>query len=33
MNVFDDPVASKVLKHLISAGRVVSDSMVPAATQ
>jgi AhpD family alkylhydroperoxidase len=33
VDVFDNPVAGKFLKHLISAGRVVSKSTLPAATQ
>lgn len=33
LNLFDNPVSAKVLKHIISAGKVVSDSTLPAATQ
>ena len=33
LNTFGNPVAGKVLKHLISANKVVSDSTLPAATQ
>lgn len=33
VNVFDNPVAAKFMKYLYSAGRVVSDSTLPAATQ
>jgi AhpD family alkylhydroperoxidase len=30
---YDNPAAAKVTKYLISAGKVVSDSALPAATQ
>ena len=30
---YDNPAAAKVAKYLISAGKVVSDSTLPAATQ
>jgi AhpD family alkylhydroperoxidase len=33
LNVFGNPTAGKFLKHIISAGKVVSDSTLPAATQ
>ena len=33
LNLFGNPVAAKFLKHIISAGKVVSDSTLPAATQ
>ena len=33
LNVFGNPTAGKFLKHIISAGQVVSDSTLPAATQ
>ncbi|SNT55663.1 hypothetical protein SAMN05216276_106218 [Streptosporangium subroseum] len=33
LSLFGDPVVGKFLKHLISAGKVVSDSTLPAATQ
>jgi AhpD family alkylhydroperoxidase len=33
LNVLDSPIAGKVLKHIISAGQVLSTSTVPAATQ
>ena len=33
LNVFDNPTAGKFLKHIISAGQVVSGSTLPAATQ
>ncbi|MEU5402239.1 carboxymuconolactone decarboxylase family protein [Streptomyces sp. NPDC005963] len=33
MNLLGNPVAAKVLRHVISAGKVVSDSTLPAATQ
>ena len=33
LNLFASPVAAKVLKHVISAGKAVSDSTLPAATQ
>ena len=33
LNLFGNPVAAKVLKHIISAGKVVADSTLPAATQ
>jgi hypothetical protein len=29
-SLFGNPVAAKVLKHLISSGKVVSDSTLPA---
>ena len=32
LNVFGSPTAGKFLKHIISAGQVVSDSTLPAAT-
>jgi AhpD family alkylhydroperoxidase len=32
LNLLGNPVAAKVLKHIISAGKVVSDSTLPAAT-
>ena len=32
-NLFTNPVASKFLKHITSASKVVSDSTLPAATQ
>jgi AhpD family alkylhydroperoxidase len=32
LNVFGSPTVGKFLKHIVSAGRVVSDSTVPAAT-
>jgi AhpD family alkylhydroperoxidase len=31
--MFDSPVMTKVVKYLVSAGKVVSDSALPAATQ
>ena len=31
--IFGNPVAGKFLKHIVSAGKVVSDSTLPAATQ
>lgn len=33
VNVFGNPAASRFLKHLNAAGRVVTDSPLPAATQ
>jgi AhpD family alkylhydroperoxidase len=33
VNVFENPVAAKFMKYLSSAGRVVADSTLPAATQ
>ncbi|MEU5536136.1 carboxymuconolactone decarboxylase family protein [Streptomyces sp. NPDC020362] len=33
LNLFGNPVAGKFLKHLNSAGRPISDSTLPAATQ
>jgi AhpD family alkylhydroperoxidase len=33
LNAFGNPVAGKFLKHLVSAGKVVVDSTLPAATQ
>ncbi|MFF8842058.1 carboxymuconolactone decarboxylase family protein [Streptomyces sp. NPDC015127] len=33
VNVFGSPTAGKVLKHFISAGKAVSDTALPAATQ
>jgi AhpD family alkylhydroperoxidase len=32
LNLLGNPVGAKVLKHIISAGKVVSDSTLPAAT-
>ncbi|MER5540444.1 carboxymuconolactone decarboxylase family protein [Streptomyces mirabilis] len=33
LNLFGNPVADKVLRHINSAGKAVSDSALPAATQ
>ncbi|MFF2470159.1 MULTISPECIES: carboxymuconolactone decarboxylase family protein [Streptomyces] len=33
LNLFGNPVAGKVLRHINSAGKAVSDSALPAATQ
>lgn len=33
LNLFDSPVAAKFLRHLVSAGKAVSDSTLPLATQ
>jgi AhpD family alkylhydroperoxidase len=33
LNVFESPVGSKALKHLVSMGRVVEGSPLPSATQ
>jgi AhpD family alkylhydroperoxidase len=33
LNLFTNPVAAKVLKHITSADKVISDSTLPAATQ
>ena len=33
LNLFGNPVATKFLKHLISASKAVSDSTLPTATQ
>ncbi|MEV7560048.1 carboxymuconolactone decarboxylase family protein [Streptomyces sp. NPDC048331] len=33
LNLFAGPTTGKVLKHLMSAGKVIKDSSLPAATQ
>ena len=33
LNPFTSPIAGKVIKHINSAGKVVADSTLPAATQ
>jgi AhpD family alkylhydroperoxidase len=33
LNLFDNPVTAKVLKHIIAASKVASDSTLPVATQ
>jgi AhpD family alkylhydroperoxidase len=33
LNAFANPVAGKLVKHLVSAGRVAADSTLPQATQ
>ncbi|MEV5540687.1 carboxymuconolactone decarboxylase family protein [Saccharopolyspora shandongensis] len=33
LNLFGNPIAGKFLKHLVSSGKAVSDSELPAATQ
>ncbi|MFF2807234.1 carboxymuconolactone decarboxylase family protein [Streptomyces sp. NPDC058000] len=33
LNVFESPTAGKFLRHIVSAGKVISDSPLPAATQ
>jgi AhpD family alkylhydroperoxidase len=33
LNVFGSPTAGKFMKHIVSAGKVVSDSPLPATTQ
>ena len=33
LNLFDNPVAAKFLRHIVGANQVVSDSTLPAATQ
>jgi AhpD family alkylhydroperoxidase len=33
LNLFDNPVAAKFLRHIVSAGRAAGDSTLPAATQ
>ncbi|MEV0375442.1 carboxymuconolactone decarboxylase family protein [Streptomyces sp. NPDC050636] len=33
LNLFGNPVATKSLRHIVSAGKVVADSTLPAATQ
>ncbi|MGP4087185.1 carboxymuconolactone decarboxylase family protein [Streptomyces sp. KR55] len=33
LNVFGSPTAGKFLKHIVSAGKVLADSPLPAATQ
>ncbi|MER6943048.1 carboxymuconolactone decarboxylase family protein [Nonomuraea sp. NPDC000554] len=33
LNLFDNPVAAKSLRYFISAGKVVEDTTLPAATQ
>jgi AhpD family alkylhydroperoxidase len=32
LNLFDNPVSAKFLKHIVSAGRAAADSTLPAAT-
>lgn len=32
MNLFDNPVSARFLKHVVAAGRVLADSTLPAAT-
>lgn len=33
LNMIDNPVAAKIWKYIVSAGKAVSDSTLPAATQ
>ncbi|GAA2846166.1 carboxymuconolactone decarboxylase family protein [Streptosporangium fragile] len=33
LNLLGNPVAAKFLRHIVSAGKVISDSTLPAATQ
>lgn len=33
LNLFDSPMVGKVFKHINAAGKIVSDSTLPAATQ
>jgi AhpD family alkylhydroperoxidase len=33
LNLFENPVAAKVLKRIVSAGQPISESSLPAATQ
>ena len=33
LNLFENPTAGKFLKHIISAGKVIADSTLPAATR
>lgn len=33
LNLFDSPTAGKLLNHVVSAGQVVKESTLPAATQ
>jgi AhpD family alkylhydroperoxidase len=33
LNLFGNPVAAKFVRHLVSSGKAVSDSALPAATQ
>ncbi|MGW7268717.1 carboxymuconolactone decarboxylase family protein [Streptomyces sp. NPDC054842] len=33
LNLFTNPLATKVLRHVNSAGKVISDATLPAATQ
>lgn len=33
LNVFDNPTAGKLVKHIASAGQVIKESALPAATQ
>ena len=33
LNLFDNPVAARFAKYLASAGKALSDSALPAATQ
>ncbi|MET9919854.1 carboxymuconolactone decarboxylase family protein [Streptomyces sp. NPDC059605] len=33
LNLFENPVATKFLRHVVSAGKVIADSTLPATTQ
>jgi alkylhydroperoxidase family enzyme len=33
LNLFDDQVAARFSRHIVSAGRVLADSTLPTATQ
>src|SRR5262249_56289339 len=33
LNLFDNPIAGKMLKYVTSASKVITDSTLPAATQ
>jgi AhpD family alkylhydroperoxidase len=33
LNIFENPVAGKLTKHIVAASRVMSESSLPAATQ
>ncbi len=32
LNLVDNPVSAKVVRHIVSAGKAVADSTLPAAT-
>ncbi|MFF9569810.1 carboxymuconolactone decarboxylase family protein [Streptomyces sp. NPDC014685] len=33
LNLFENPIATKFLRHIVSAGKVIADSTLPATTQ